>query len=170
MWGLFFLTTAIVAISLSAGFSCVARIGMSRCLAFSLAPLLGVAAYELVGLAYEKLGIWSSWVTQAGLLFIVAAIIFSVLRFALKWKPTVSFSISDHGAILGGRLSFDSACHFLATLRFACVFAGGLFVWYLGLLIIMRSNSIISAISGNHSDFGQLGGLVAVRLVVIFVS
>ena len=87
--------------------------------------------YELVGLAYEKLGIWSSWVTQAGLLFIVAAIIFSVLRFALKWKPTVSFSLSDHGAILGGRLSFDSAC-LLGYVAFACVFAGGLFVWYLG--------------------------------------
>ena len=101
MWGLFFLATVIVAISLfGPGFLVLRGFGVSRCLAFSLAPLLGVAAYELVGLAYEKLGIWSSWVTQAGLLFIVAAIIFSVLRFALKWKPTVSFSLSDHGAIL----------------------------------------------------------------------
>lgn len=132
MWGLFFLATVIVAISLfGPGFLVLRGFGVSRCLAFSLAPLLGVAAYVVIGVAYEKLGIWSSWVTQAGLLFIVAAIIFSVLRFALKWKPTVSFSLSDHGAILGGRLSFDSAC-LLGYVAFACVFAGGLFVWYLG--------------------------------------
>ena len=132
MWGLFFLATVIVAISLfGPGFLVLRGFGVSRCLAFSLAPLLGVAAYVVIGVAYEKLGIWSSWVTQAGLLFIVAAIIFSVLRFALKWKPTVSFSLSDHGAILGGRLSFDSA-FLLGYVAFACVFAGGLFVWYLG--------------------------------------
>ena len=132
MWGLFFLTTAIVAISLfGPGFLVLRGFGVSRCLAFSLAPLLGLAAYVLVGLAYEKLGIWSSWVTQAGLLFIVAAIIFSVLRFALKWKHPVSFSLSDHGTVLCNRLSFDSAC-LLGYVAFACVFAGGLFVWYLG--------------------------------------
>lgn len=130
--GFVFLTTAIVAISLfGPGFLVLRGFGMSRCLAFSLAPLLGVAAYVLVGLAYEKLGVWSCWASQAGLLFIVAAIIFAILRFALKRKPAVSFSLSDHGTVLGGRLSFDSVC-LLGYVAFACVFAGGLFVWYLG--------------------------------------
>lgn len=132
MWGLFFLATVIVAISLfGPGFLVLRGFGVSRCLAFSLAPLLGVAAYVVIGVAYEKLGIWSSWVMQTGLLFIVAAIIFSVLRFVLKWKHPVSFSLSDHGAVLCNRLSFDSAC-LLGYVAFACVFAGGLFVWYLG--------------------------------------
>lgn len=73
MWGLF-LATAIVAISLfGPGFLVLRGFGVSRCLAFSLAPLLGVAAYVLVGLAYEKLGVWSCWASQAGLLYIVAA-------------------------------------------------------------------------------------------------
>lgn len=132
MWGLFFLATVIVAISLfGPGFLVLRGFGVSRCLAFSLAPLLGVAAYVVIGVAYEKLGIWSSWVTQIGLLFIVAAIIFLVLRFVLKWKHPVSFSLLDHGAVLCNRLSFDSAC-LLGYVAFACVFAGGLFVWYLG--------------------------------------
>ena len=132
MWGLFFLTSALVAISLfGPGFLVLRGFDVSRCLAFSLAPLLGVAAYVVVGLAYKKLGVWSCWATQAGLLFIVAAIVFAVLRFALKRKPAVSFSLSDHEAVLGGRLSFDSAC-LLGYVAFACVFAGGLFVWYLG--------------------------------------
>lgn len=132
MWGLFFLTSAIVAISLfGPGYLVLRGFGVSRCLAFSLAPLLGVAAYVVVGLAYEKLSVWSCWATQAGLLFALAAITFAILRLRLKRKRSVSFSLSDHGAVLGNRLSFDSAC-LLGYIAFACVFAGGLFVWYLG--------------------------------------
>lgn len=132
MWGLFFLTSAIVAVSLlGPGFLVLRGFGVSRCLAFSLAPLLGVAAYVVVGLVCEKLGVWSCWATQAGLLLILAAAIYAILRFALKWKHSVSFSLSDHGMVLGNRLAFDSAC-LLGYVMFACVFAGGLFVWYLG--------------------------------------
>lgn len=132
MWGLFFLTTAIVAISLfGPGFLVLRGFGVSRCLAFSLAPLLGVVAYVVVGVAYEKFGVWSCWATQAGLLFALAAIIYAIVRFGLKRKHPISFSLSDHGAVLCNRLSFDSAC-LLGYVAFACVFAGDLFVWYLG--------------------------------------
>ena len=132
MWGLFFLTSAIVAILLfGPGFLVLRGFGVSRCLAFSLAPLLGVAAYVVVGLAYEKLGVWSCWPSQAGFLLILAATIYAILRFGLKWKHAASFSLSDHGMALGNRLTFDSAC-LLGYVMFACVFAGGLFVWYLG--------------------------------------
>ena len=131
MWGLFFLTSAIVALSLFCpGFLVLRGFGVSRCLAFSLAPVLDLAAYVLVGIMYEKLGIRSSWATLCGLLFILAAILFMLLRFGRKKRLSASFSLSNHGTVLGNRLLFDSAC-LLGYVVFACLFAGALFVWYL---------------------------------------
>lgn len=81
MWGLFFLTVAVVAVSLLLpGYAMLRGFGVARCLSVSFAPLIGVGAYVLLGFAYEKAGVWSSWSTQAAALFVLAAVIFAVLR------------------------------------------------------------------------------------------
>ena len=131
MWGLFFVTAAIVAASLFLpGYAVMRGLGVAHCLAVSLAPLLGVAAYVAVGIAYSLVGVPSSWASQAGLLLAVGLVAYLVLRRCCNGKPA-TFGLSDHGKLHGGRVSFDVAC-LLGYLMFSCVFAGVLFVWYLG--------------------------------------
>ena len=102
-----------------------------RCLSVSFAPLIGVGAYVLLGFAYEKAGVWSSWSTQAAALFVLAAVIFAVLRLRRgRSAARISFGLFDHGQV-DGRVSFDAAC-LAAYLLLGVVFAGVLFVWYLG--------------------------------------
>lgn len=46
MWGLFFLTVAVVAVSLLLpGYAMLRGFGVARCLSVSFAPLIGVGAY-----------------------------------------------------------------------------------------------------------------------------
>ena len=132
MWGLFFLTVAVVAVSLLLpGYAVLRGFGVTRCLSVSFAPLIGVGAYVLLGIAYEKAGVWSSWLTQAGALFVLAAVIFAVLRLRRgRSAARISFGLSDHGQV-AGRVSFDAAC-LVAYLLLGVVFAGVLFMWYLG--------------------------------------
>ena len=110
MWGLFFLTVAVVAVSLLLpGYAMLRGFGVARCLSVSFASLIGVAAYVLLGFAYEKAGVWSSWLTQAGVLFVLAAVIFAVLRLRRgRSAARISFGLSDHGQV-DGRVSFDAA-------------------------------------------------------------
>ena len=110
MWGLFFLTVAVVAVSLLLpGYAMLRGFGVARCLSVSFAPLIGVGAYVLLGFAYEKAGVWSSWSTQAAALFVLAAVIFAVLRLRRERSAArISFGLSDHGQV-DGRVSFDAA-------------------------------------------------------------
>ena len=132
MWGLFFLTVAVVAVSLFLpGYTVLRGFGVTRCLSVSFAPLIGVGAYVLLGFAYEKAGVWSSWLTQAGVLLVLAAIIFAVLRLRRERSAArISFGLSDHGQV-AERVSFDAAC-LVAFLLLGVVLAGVLFVWCLG--------------------------------------
>ena len=132
MWGLFFLTVLIVAASLFLpGYAVMRGFGVVRCLAVSLAPLLGVAAYVVVGIAYSLLDVRSSWVSQAGLLLAVSLVAYLLLRRGRRSKKCTTFGLSGHGKLCGDKVSFDAACLF-GYLAFGCVFAGALFVWYLG--------------------------------------
>lgn len=110
MWGLFFLIVAVVAVSLLLpGYAMLRGFGVARCLSVSFAPLIGVGAYVLLGFAYEKAGVWSSWSTQAAALFVLAAVIFAVLRLRRgRSAARISFGLSDHGQV-DGRVSFDAA-------------------------------------------------------------
>ena len=92
MWGLFFLTVAVVAVSLFLpGYTVLRGFGVTRCLSVSFAPLIGVGAYVLLGFAYEKAGVWSSWLTQAGVLLVLAAIIFRRFAFEARAQRSPDF-------------------------------------------------------------------------------
>lgn len=108
--GFVFLTVAVVAVSLLLpGYAMLRGFGVARCLSVSFAPLIGVGAYVLLGFAYEKAGVWSSWSTQAAALFVLAAVIFAVLRLRRgRSAARISFGLSDHGQV-DGRVSFDAA-------------------------------------------------------------
>ena len=111
MWGLFFLTTLIVAASLFLpGYAVMRGFGVVRCLAVSLAPLLGVAAYVVVGIAYSLFGVRSSWVSQAGLLLAVSLVAYLLLRRGRRNEKCIAFGLSDHGKLCRGKVSFDVAC------------------------------------------------------------
>lgn len=133
MWGLFFATAALVAVSLYLpGYLALRGFGMARVLAFSFAPLLGVAAYVILGLVYARLGIWSCWATQVVPLVLVGVVLLAIARKVRPGVGWVVFGLSDHGAVRpGSRISFDAAC-LAGYVLFGVTFAGVLFVWYLG--------------------------------------
>lgn len=133
MWGLFFVTVAVVAVTLFApGYLVLRACSVVRTLSLSFAPLVGVAAFVLLGVVYEKFGIWSSWASQAGVLILLAALVFAFSCWRRGGnRSKVSFGLSDHGALANGRMGFDAAC-LAGYVVFAVVFAGVLFVWYLG--------------------------------------
>lgn len=133
MWGLFFVTVAVVAVTLFApGYLALRACGVVRTLSLSFAPLVGVAVFVLLGVMYEKFGIWSSWASQAGALILLAALVFAMSRWRRGGnRSKVPFGLSDHGSVANGRIGFDAAC-LAGYVAFAVVFAGVLFVWYLG--------------------------------------
>lgn len=133
MWGLFFATTLLVAVSLYVpGYLVLRGFGVSRVLAFSFAPLLGVVAYVVLGLAYAEFGMWSCWASQAVPLMLAGAVLFVAVRKVRSGAGRVVFGLSDHGVVRPGfRISFDAAC-LAGYVLFGVAFAGVLFVWYLG--------------------------------------
>lgn len=132
MWGLFFLTVVAVAASLCApGYLVLRGFGVARTLALSFAPLVGVAGYAVLGIAYEAAGIWSSWASQAVPFALFGLAVFAALR-KKGGCASFRFGLTDYGCVrLGGRVSYDAAC-LAGYLLFSVVFAGALFVWYLG--------------------------------------
>lgn len=132
MWGLFFTAAAIVAVSLYApGYLVLRGFGVVRFLAIPFAPLIGVAAYVLLGLAYAELGIWSCWASQAIPLTLVGLAVFLVRR-RRAGRKTVNFGLAEYGGFQRlPSFSRDSVCLAWYVL-FGVVFAGALFVWYLG--------------------------------------
>lgn len=133
MWDLYFATVAVVAVTLFApGYLALRACGVVRTLSLSFAPLVGVVAFVLLGVVYEKFGIWSSWASQAGALILLAALVFVMSCWRRGGnRSKVSFGFSDHGSVANGRIGFDAAC-LAGHVAFAVVFAGMLFVWYLG--------------------------------------
>lgn len=133
MWGLFFAAALLVSIFLYVpGYLALRGFGMERTLAFSLAPLLGVAAYAVLGLVYAKLGIWSCWASQAVPLMLTGAALFAVASKTSSWTGRAVFGLSNHGVVRpSSRISFDTAC-LVGYVLFGVAFAGVLFVWYLG--------------------------------------
>lgn len=132
MWVLFFLTVAVVAAFLYVpGYLALRGFGVARTLAFSFAPLIGVAGYAVLGIAYEAAGIWSSWASQAVPFALLELVVFAVLRMRGR-RASACFGLTDYGcARPRGRVSYDAAC-LVGYLLFSVVFAGVLFVWYLG--------------------------------------
>lgn len=133
MWGLFFFTVAIVAVSLFApGYVMLRGFGVARTLSVSFTPLVGVGAYVVLGLAFAMADVRSSWVSQTCVLVALAAAVYAVARFKRgRARADVAFGLADHGAVCGGCIGFDAAC-LAGYVLVGVVFAGVLFVWYLG--------------------------------------
>lgn len=107
------------------GYLVLRGFGVARVLAVSFAPLVDVGSYVLIGLVYEKAGIWSSWASQAGALIVLAVVVFALLRLRHERSAADAFfGLSDHGWA-GGRIGFD-AVSLAGYLLFGVVF-----VWYL---------------------------------------
>ena len=86
------------------------RIG--RIAALCLAPLVSVFAYEVLGIVYNLIGVFSSWVNVFGAALAVAVIACGVSFGAFKSKRMCSFGFNDAASkrLTSKNISFDWLC------------------------------------------------------------
>lgn len=97
MWGMFIGSVLVGALFLYApGFLMLRGIRLPGLTALACAPLVSIPAYMLLCLAYEKLGVFSSWLSLFGALILLSCVVFAVgslvgrgkgLRLGVEYSP-----------------------------------------------------------------------------------
>lgn len=133
MWGLFFVSAAIVALSLFLpSFLLLRGFRLDGILAISAAPLVSVAMYVLLGMLYSQLGISSSWAT-----LFLPLVTFSILVLVYGNRKRLLHAPCRCGLSEWGKSSYLPALRSEAVVFFGYLVVGVvvstiLFIWFLG--------------------------------------